>query len=231
MRELNLTLQRLDDVEQAINIHQTRVHIYQDKLDSYARRKEFRKDNVCFELYRNKFYRGLECEIPTEHVVDKNDVKAYWETMWNKSSADSKDYSGYLYEFIPPETSENVFPSYQEFLDMVKELPSWKAVGCDGIYNFFIKKCSSLHEHIYNIIKKTCIGEINGEGWFYRGITYSIPKGTSTKGSDYRPIICMSNLYKLTTKCVTKVIQELVEYKSLLSENQLGTVRKVQGAK
>ena len=69
------------------------------------------------------------------------------------------------------------------------------------------------------------------KSWFYKGITYLIPKGTPTKGSDFRPITCMSNLYKLTTKCVTKVMQAIVENRELLAENQLGTVRMVQGAK
>src|ERR1700733_15573397 len=41
----------------------------------------------------------------------------------------------------------------------------------------------------------------------------------------------MSNLYKLTTKCVTEVMTLDVEARGLLSENQLGTVRRVQGAK
>ncbi|TBU03735.1 reverse transcriptase, partial [Hamiltosporidium tvaerminnensis] len=41
----------------------------------------------------------------------------------------------------------------------------------------------------------------------------------------------MSNLYKLTTKFVTKVVQIEVERRGLLSENQLGAVRGVQGAK
>ena len=41
----------------------------------------------------------------------------------------------------------------------------------------------------------------------------------------------MSNLYKLTTKCVTKVMQAIVENRDLLADNQLGTVRMVQGAK
>ncbi|KAK1349310.1 hypothetical protein LUQ84_001489 [Hamiltosporidium tvaerminnensis] len=41
----------------------------------------------------------------------------------------------------------------------------------------------------------------------------------------------MSNLYKLTTKCVTKVVQLEVERRGLLAENQLGAVRGVQGAK
>ncbi|TBU12814.1 reverse transcriptase [Hamiltosporidium tvaerminnensis] len=62
-------------------------------------------------------------------------------------------------------------------------------------------------------------------------LTYLIPKGIPRRGSDYRPITCMSNLYKLTTKCVTKVVQIEVERRGLLAENQLGTVRGVQGAK
>lgn len=41
----------------------------------------------------------------------------------------------------------------------------------------------------------------------------------------------MSNLYKLITKCVTEVMQLEVERRGLLAENQLGTVRRVQGAK
>lgn len=65
----------------------------------------------------------------------------------------------------------------------------------------------------------------------YEGLTYLIPKGNPLKGSDYRPITCMSNLYKLMTKCVTKVMQMEVENRNLLCENQLGTVRMVQGAK
>jgi len=81
------------------------------------------------------------------------------------------------------------------------------------------------------VIKKICLGNQSESSWFYKGITYLIPKGIPKKGSDYRPITCMSNLYKLTTKCVTKVMQAIVENRDLLTENQLGTVRMVQGAK
>lgn len=73
-------------------------------------------------------------------------------------------------------------------------------------------------------------GQTDNE-WFYQGITHLVPKGTPKQGSDFRPITCMSNLYKLTTKCVTKIMQMVVEQRGLLSENQLGTVRQVQGAK
>ncbi|KAL6120952.1 hypothetical protein NUSPORA_02218 [Nucleospora cyclopteri] len=67
--------------------------------------------------------------------------------------------------------------------------------------------------------------------WFYQGLTYLIPKGTPSKGSDFRAITCMSNLYKLTTKFITQVMQLKVKKKGLLAENQLEIIRKVQGAK
>ncbi|EQB61984.1 reverse transcriptase [Vairimorpha apis BRL 01] len=41
----------------------------------------------------------------------------------------------------------------------------------------------------------------------------------------------MSNLYKLTTKCVTAVMQIMVEERKLISDNQMDTMRKVLGAK
>lgn len=47
----------------------------------------------------------------------------------------------------------------------------------------------------------------------------------------FRPTTCMSNLYKLTMKCHTAAIQDLVESKRILCENQMGTVQKVQRAK
>jgi len=231
MRELNLILQLKDDKAEAIDIIEQKAAVYQRKLDSYAQRKDFRKDNMCFELYRSKFYRGFDGTQPVEQTVENNKVRKFWETMWTQSSTEPKEYSRYLYDFIPGPETEEVFPSIQEFLTIVRQLPSWKAAGIDGIYNFFLKKCSSLHEHLYRLVKATCMGEIKGESWFYTGITYLIPKGIPVKGSDFRPITCMSNFYKLTTKCVTQVLQEVVENRYLLSENQLGTVPRVQGAK
>lgn len=60
-------------------------------------------------------------------------------------------------------------------------------------------------------------------------ITYIIPKGTPTPRKYFRLITCMSNSYKLTMKCPTTVIQNLVESKGILSENQVGQCEKYRG--
>ncbi|KAF7683683.1 LINE-1 reverse transcriptase like protein [Astathelohania contejeani] len=90
---------------------------------------------------------------------------------------------------------------------------------------------SSVHKHLYNIIKNICLEGRAQADWFYQGTKYLIPKGNPCKGSDFRPITCMFNLYKLTTKFVTQVMQLEVKRRGLLADNQLGTVGRVQGAK
>jgi len=192
-----------------------------------------RRENTTFELFRRSFYRKLKDEKPVEHQVAVTEIKNFWETMWNKRQdiSEGAGLDTYLVEHLSGEEPLNVFPTFEEFQEVVKWLPNWKAAGSDGIFNFFIKKFEATHLYLYEVIRKICLENQNENSWFYKGITYLIPKDNPTKGSDFRPITCMSNLYKLTTKCVTKVMQSIVENRELLAENQLGTVRMVQGAK
>ncbi|KAF7683828.1 hypothetical protein TCON_0969 [Astathelohania contejeani] len=151
--------------------------------------------------------------------------------MWETTNKTSYEYDEYLVEHLTDSTELTTFPNLKEFEDIIKCLPDWKAAGIDGIFNVFIKHISSVHKHLYNIIKDICLEGRAQADWFYQGITYLIPKGNPSKGSDFRPITCMPNLYKPTTKCVTQVMQLEVERRGLLADNQLGTVRRVQGAK
>ncbi|EQB60176.1 hypothetical protein NAPIS_ORF02256 [Vairimorpha apis BRL 01] len=233
MRELNLKACLHHDLSEAIAVFSEKIAVYTKKLEVSQKRREYRQHNQSFELYRSNFYRQLGEAQKVDHTVGKEEIKSFWSTMWNKSeyTNESKSFSEYLLDYLPESEEQIIFPTYTEFQDIIKYLPNWKAAGCDGIYNFFIKKCVPLHPFLYSSIKEVCFGGKTPESWFYKGITYLIPKGTPTRGSDFRPITCMSNLYKLTTKCTTKVMQLIVESRGLLAENQLGTVRLVQGAK
>jgi hypothetical protein len=71
---------------------------------------------------------------------------------------------------------------------VVKWLLNWLAAGPDGIFNFFIKKFESLHQHLYESVRKICLENYTEEEWFYKGITYLINKSFPTKGSDNCPI-------------------------------------------
>ncbi|KAF7682988.1 LINE-1 retrotransposable element ORF2 protein [Astathelohania contejeani] len=151
--------------------------------------------------------------------------------MWEITNKTSNGYDEYLVEHLSDSIELTTFLNLKEFEDIIKSLPNWKAAGINKIINFFIKHISSVQKHLYDIINNICLEGRARADWFYQGIKYLIPKGNPCKGSDFKPITCMSNLYKLTTKCVTQVMQLKVERRSLLADNQLGTVRRVQGVK
>ena len=183
-------------------------------------------------MYRKRFYRDLGGTERTgeDEKVPIEQIREFWSTMWDEDP-EQRDFSGYLKEFDPGIEEPIGFPSRKEFGDMIQRLPNWKAAGCDRVYNYFIKQMTGLHDHIYRLVKEVCLEGREEDDWFYKGLTILIPKGKATSGSEFRPITCMPTLYKLTTKCVTEMLQLEVERRGLLAENQLGTVRRVQGAK
>ncbi|TBU10066.1 reverse transcriptase, partial [Hamiltosporidium tvaerminnensis] len=205
MREFNLNLSSVTDLSEALVKTNESLNVYEKKITMHESRKQFRKENRMFELFRGRFYHGLSERVKSEHVVSRDETVSFWSTMWNKND-DTVTYDDYLIPF-GSDNHPTTFPSLDEFVNIINWLPNWKAAGIDGIYNFFIEKLTTLHKYIYDIVKVICLEGTTQADWFYCGLTYLIPKGIPRRGSDYRPITCMSNLYKLTTKCATKVVQ------------------------
>lgn len=106
-----------------------------------------------------------------DHNIPIEEIRTFWFMMCNKKD---ESYDQYLCEYILIEDLIKTFPSFEEFQQIVKYLPNWKAAGPDRIYNYFIKKCESLHEPMYKMIKEMCLNEKEAEEWFYKGIIYLI---------------------------------------------------------
>jgi len=146
MREHKLTLSKPHDVTEAVTLIGHDIQVYEKKLVVSDHRKEFRRANHQFELYRGRFYRELAGENTREkHNVPNEAVKDFWTTMWNKDEAAEDMFDEYLVGFEAGEDPAIAFPTHAEFLELVKYLPNWKAAGVDGIYNFFIKHIDTLH--------------------------------------------------------------------------------------
>ncbi|KAK1937420.1 LOW QUALITY PROTEIN: putative reverse transcriptase [Babesia divergens] len=122
-------------------------------------------------------------------------------------TADMQKYQDYITE-RPPPISEAGFPSIDEFKETIKMLGNWKSPGPERVYNYYIKYMIAIHEELYDAVKNMEAGR----GWFYEGATYLFSKKAKpTSAGHYRPITCMSTLYKLTTRCITEVVKREVE--------------------
>ena len=131
MRDLGLVLERKDDLIGAISKLNERASVFQRKLDTHEKRKEFSKVNRRYELQRSQFYRDLPGGDKTSIDVEEEIVKDFWSSMWNSNSTDEtkQDYSDYLRECIPnSKEQKEYFPSMSEFSEIVKFLPSWNEI-------------------------------------------------------------------------------------------------------
>ena len=174
MREKGLILGSKGHIDNVIADLNAKICAFSKKLEMHERRKEFRRQNHRFELFRRRFYREVSESKSVNHKVTEDEMREFWSTMWNKNQENTEEgYEKHLCEFLPGNESQSIFPSYEEFQQIIKFLPNWKAAGVDGIYNFFIKKCEPAHKHLYDVVRGICIENKDEDGWFYKGMTYS----------------------------------------------------------
>ena len=102
-------------------------------------------------------------------------------------------------------------------------MPNWKSPGPDFAQGFWLKNFGSLHEKVRLQLKEWLD---NGfvPIWLPRGRTSQLQKDKS-KGkvaSNYRPITCLSLIWKLLTGVIADQIYAHLDQEKLLPEEQKG---------
>ena len=102
-------------------------------------------------------------------------------------------------------------------------MPNWKSAGPDLVQAFWLKNFSSLHERV-RLQLKECLDSVFVRSWLTRGKTSLLQKDQS-KGnvaSNYRPLTCLSLIWKLSTVVIVDQIYEHLDQEKLLPEEQKG---------
>ena len=87
---------------------------------------------------------------------------------------------------------------------------NWKSPGNDQIHNYWLKTFPATHTHI-----KKNFNAIIEEAEKTTGITYLISKsGDSKEVRNYRPITCLTTMYKTLTRIIAKRISTHLEEQS-----------------
>jgi hypothetical protein len=110
---------------------------------------------------------------------------------------------------------------------------AWKAPGFDGVFGFFIKKVTAVHESLvqtFTAIQNNQRTHPVPE-WFTSGPTVLIPKNRKKHllaDDNARPINCLPALYKLLTKKIERDIAQALD--RVLTDKQKGCQSQVFGA-
>ena len=109
---------------------------------------------------------------------------------------------------------------------------NWKALGPDGIHNFWIKQLTATHSYLAHYFNQFMEDAGNIPEFLVHGITYLLPKSRDWGDpSKYRPIICLCTIYKIYTACIAEKNYKLLETNKLLAEEQKGCIKNSQGCK
>ena len=112
----------------------------------------------------------------------------------------------------------------------LRKMPNWKNPGPDGMHGYWLKKFTALHEKIATHLNE-CLRSV--PEWLTEGRTVLVLKDKGKEGevSNFRPITCLSLMWKLFKGVLTDTIYEHLERKSLLPEEQKGCRRNLRGTK
>ena len=223
------------NINEIVRLQQQKIDlfkIYEKKIRCHESRKAFRRENNQFEYNRQMFYRKL---TEGQKMVGKQaaaEMASFWGKIW-KSEPGLADFDALVKEEpLKYGEEQGIINLEAKLVKLIERLPNWKTPGVDKVSNFFIKKLTVLHKPLIRLVEKAIVCPGECPKWFFSGVTYLIPKVASPEDpNEYRPITCMSNLYKLVTKLVAQEMRNIVELNGILSENQLGTRRECQGAK
>ncbi|KAK1349918.1 hypothetical protein LUQ84_000906 [Hamiltosporidium tvaerminnensis] len=85
MRVFNLNLSSLTDLSEALVKKNESLNVYEKKITMHESRKQFRRENRMFELFRGRLYHGLSERVEFEHVVSREEIVSFRSTMGNKN--------------------------------------------------------------------------------------------------------------------------------------------------
>ncbi|TBT97789.1 hypothetical protein CWI36_2707p0010 [Hamiltosporidium magnivora] len=135
MREFNLNLRSVTDLSEALVKKNEYLKVCENKIR-------------CMKIGSHSEKR---IRVKSEHVVSRDEIVSFWSTIWNKN-VDTVTYDNYLIFFVS-DNHPTMFLLLDEFVNIINWLPNLKAAGINGIFNFFRKKLTILHEYLYDIVK------------------------------------------------------------------------------
>ena len=116
---------------------------------------------------------------------------------------------------------ENSPVTTQQVSRLIAETVNWKALGPDGISNFWIKRFSATHSYLAHHFNQFMENAGNIPDFLVQGITYLLPRSQDCQDpSKYRPITCLCTIYKIYTARIAGKIYKHLDTNKLLAEEQ-----------
>ena len=226
-----------DSLAVAIETLRQKITALGRKIARFTARCEGFYQNKTFVTNQRKFYSSLtsDVEVSDDVAPEDQDILQFWSSLWGNSVSHNTEASwiGEVTANLQNMTDQdNIHITSDMISAAAKKLNNWKATGPDCIHNFWIKHLSSLHSRLAVHIQKVISGDI--PDWLTLGRTVLLLKSKETGAevvSNYRPITCLSSIWKLVTSLLSNEIIHHLNYNHVWPWEQKGCRRRSRGTK
>ncbi|XP_059054545.1 uncharacterized protein LOC131848640 [Achroia grisella] len=220
--------ERIDDLKQKVAAWGKRLRRYSERVERYQQNRLFMSD-------QRKFYRNLERPKlqPTGQRPETANFVAFWRQLWSEPVEHEEGaWMHGVEEACARITPMNVIAITQEdVVAAIRRAPNWKSPGIDGLQHYWLKAFSASHATLA-VQFQSALENRALPNFLTTGITHLAPKTDDTADpSKYRPITCLTTIYKTLTSVLSAKISRHVYENKILSSAQNGCRGGSRGSK
>jgi len=187
-----------------------------------------------FKHQKHAFFQSLTSVNKNDLLPQVDDTLLFWKQLWENPCQHDPSLLTHVKPKIHP--CESMTPpviTHDLFLYATSRIKNWKAPGPDGLHGFWIKQFNSLHGKLCGYLNDILSGRASVDPWLLEGRTTLIIKNHKRGAvpSNFRPITCLSTLWKLFSFIISELIYTHLDANSLLPSEQKGCCKNSRGAK
>ncbi|XP_030758039.1 uncharacterized protein LOC115883768 [Sitophilus oryzae] len=208
-------------------------------LKRYNEANKRKSQNRLFAENQKKFYKNINNDIEdvpeTAEKLDKQAFVDYWKSIWDTPK--TADLNAPWLNKIVQHSSEiqereNPEINLEDIKLALKKVHNWKAPGPDNIQNFWLKSFESIHQPLTKCFQQVLQNPEQIPKFLTIANTYLLfKKGDPADPRNYRPITCLSVLYKLLSAVINNHIYKHCQLNNIIAPLQKGCARGSRGCK
>ncbi|KAI5727844.1 hypothetical protein M8J77_007609 [Diaphorina citri] len=207
------------------------------KLRRYNKRVKRYKQNREFYVNQKRFYRNLMIKQnhKTKVVPSASSLYNFWNKVWGISKFHNPNARWIQEEIqrmdhVP--MMNNIQISTLDILHAIKYTNNWKSPGTDHIHNYWLKHFTNVHPVLARQFQDCIVNPSLFPTFLTEGVTYLLPKNDNIDNpANYRPISCLSTMYKLLTSVIKSKIYAHVHQNNILAKEKNGVRPNANGTK
>lgn len=207
------------------------------KLRRYNKRVKRYQQNKQFYFNQRRFYRDLTSKpIPKNKTPPSaSNLYNFWNNIWGQQ-INHKRETPWIQEEIQRMKNVPVMSSIQitedDVCNAIKYTSNWKSPGLDQIQNYWLKHFTNIHPVLACQFQHCIQNPSELPKFLTKGITYMLPKNEKIDNpASYRPVTCLSTMYKLLTSILKNKIYDHIQQHNILCKEQNGVRPQSNGCK